>query len=55
MENLRGFSVKRMGRVLGVSRGGYYAWRRRRPSVGQGANEALVVRIKAIHAESHGT
>ena len=54
-KNRKEFSVRRMCQVLGVSRSGYYAWRQRRPSERQEANEALVVRIKAIHAESHGT
>ena len=44
-----------MCQVLGVSASGYYAWRRRRPSARQEANEALVERIKEIHVESDET
>lgn len=44
-----------MCQVLGVSASGYYAWRQRRPSARQKANEAMVKRIRAIHAESDAT
>ena len=44
-----------MCQVLGVSASGYYAWRQRRPSARQKANEAMVERIRAIHAESEAT
>lgn len=47
--------MKGMCRVLGVSASGYYAWRQRRPSARQQANEAMVERIRAIHAESEAT
>ena len=49
------FSVKRMCQVLGVSRSGYYAWRSRRPSARQMANQALVEHIVAIHRQSRET
>ena len=44
-----------MCRVLGVSRGGYYAWRNRSPSQRAEKDEMLTDRIKRIHAESKGT
>jgi putative transposase len=37
--------------LLGVSRSGYYAWRRRPPSPRAHANRALVAEIRRIHAE----
>jgi putative transposase len=40
-----------MCRVLDVSTGGYYQWRRRPPSARQGRSEALVAEIQAIHRE----
>ena len=49
--------VGRMCEVLGVSRAGYYAWRRRRAgprSVRQRADDALSVEICAVHARSKG-
>jgi putative transposase len=42
-------------RVLGVSRSGYYAWRRRPPSARTGTNAALTQTIRQIHAKSRGT
>ena len=41
--------------ALGVSRSGYYAWKRRPPSQRAKKNAALKKRIAAIHAESRGT
>lgn len=50
------FGVERMCRVLGVSRSGYYAWRRRRPSRRAQENQRLLVEVKAIHAtKNHDT
>jgi transposase InsO family protein len=43
--------VRLMCQVLGVSPGGYYGWRQRPPSPRQRRREALVVAIKAVHAE----
>lgn len=50
-------SVARLCRVLGVSLGGYYAWRNRPPSARAKAKEdlRLMERIRAIHAASRGT
>jgi putative transposase len=44
-----------MCRVYGVTRAGYYAWRSRERSERERQNEALAVRIRAVHAESRGT
>ncbi len=47
--NRDSFKVKRMSKVLGVSRSGYYAWRVRRPSARQQDNEHLLERIWDAH------
>ena len=44
-----------MCRVLGVSSSGYYAWAKRAPSARAISDAALIERIGAIHAASHGT
>jgi transposase InsO family protein len=49
------FTVRRMCQVLGVSPSGYYAWRKRRPSAREMANQALMTEIRAIHKESRET
>jgi len=49
------FPVKRMCKVLDVSRSGYYAWRGRPPSEREMANRALYKKIKEVYNESHGT
>lgn len=49
------YSVQRMCQVLGVSRSGYYAWRRRGPSARQMANQALEQQIAIIHRDSRET
>jgi len=46
------FKVKRMTKVLGVSRSGYYAWRIRRPSARQQDNEQLLEHIWDAHRRS---
>ena len=52
VERHRGrWPVRRMCRVLRVSPGGYYDWRGRPQSETAQRREALVVAIKAIHAE----
>jgi len=43
--------VSRRCALLGVSRSGYYAWRRRRPSVRAQTNQQLVLEMRRIHAE----
>ena len=42
-------------RLLGVSRSGYYAWRKRPPSARTRANQALACRIGEAHERSRGT
>jgi len=55
IENHRkSFPVRRMCKMLAVSSGGYYAWRRRPVSKLKMANEKLVEQIKEIHAEFEG-
>jgi putative transposase len=49
------FPIAAMARVLGVSTAGYYAWRSRPPSVLAAADEALLRRVRTIHAVSRGT
>jgi putative transposase len=46
------FGILAMCRVLSVTRQGYYAWRKRRPSRRADANEALLAEIRAIHFRS---
>lgn len=48
-------SVRALCRALGVSPSGYWAWRTRRPSVRERADEQLSARIRAIHQASRGT
>jgi transposase InsO family protein len=43
-----------MCRNLNVSKAGYYAWRGRKPSARARADEALKLRIRAIHLENKG-
>lgn len=46
------FGISAMCRVLLVTRQGYYAWRKRRPSRRIQANEALLAEIRASHFRS---
>jgi transposase InsO family protein len=46
------FKVKRMCKVFGVCRSGYYAWRTRRPSMRQRDNEQLLEQIWDAHKAS---
>ena len=41
-------------RVLGVSRSGFYAWRKRPPSAGEHRREELTERVRAIHRQVKG-
>jgi transposase-like protein len=41
--------VKLMCAAMGVSRSGYYAWRKRRPSARELANRQLLVAIRAVY------
>jgi putative transposase len=45
--------VHLQGEALGVSTAGYYAWRGRPASARQQRHDALLVEIRAIHAEFH--
>jgi putative transposase len=49
------FPVARMHKVLGVSRSGYYAWRKRPVSAREMANRELYKEIEAVYNESHET
>ena len=49
------YPVTTLCRVLGVSSSGYYAWRKRPPSVRSQADARLQAHIEAIHAWSDGT
>ena len=49
------YPIAAMCRVLGVSSSGYYAWAKRTPSARAISDAALIERIGAIHAASHGT
>ncbi len=49
------FPVAVMCRVLGVAPSGYWAWRRRGPSVRSTTDAELTARIRAIHHTSRGT
>ncbi len=56
MEEYRGvFRLKRMSKVLKVSRSGYYAWRKRRPSRREEANKGLLERIREVYRDSRKT
>jgi len=50
-----GFSFKICCRVLGVSRQGYYRYRRQPMSVAMMRREWLTALITQVHAESRGT
>ncbi len=49
------FSITLMCRVLGVSRSGYYAGRKRPPSARKMADQGLVEQIETIHQDSRRT
>jgi putative transposase len=49
------FSLKRMCRVLNVSRSGYYAWKRRSVSKRERDNEELLAQIRAAYQSSRRT
>lgn len=48
-------SIVRLCRLLGVSRSGYYAWRRRTPSSRSQTDHVLTVQIREIHRRSRTT
>ena len=49
------YGVKCMCRVLDVKRSGYYAWRKRKPSTREQANQALLAMIQTEHQKSRKT
>ena len=49
------FSISRMCVALGVSRSGYYAWRKRLPSAREQASERLLAHIQAAFDWSRNT
>ena len=49
------FPIATMARVLGVSKAGYHAWVRRPPSAHAVADEALLKRVRTVHASSRQT
>jgi transposase InsO family protein len=56
MEEYRGaYRLKIMCKALKVSRSGYYAWRTRKPSIRQKANEQLLEQIREAYRESRST
>jgi putative transposase len=56
MDEHRGvFRLKRMCTVLKVSRSGYYAWRKRKPSRREEANKELLGLIREVHNGSRNT
>jgi transposase InsO family protein len=54
-EHRSGFRVKKMCRILDVSRSRYYAWRRRSQGLRQQENERLIEKIKEAHQMSRRT
>lgn len=51
----REFPLRLMCRVLEVAPSGYYAWRKRSPSLHAIADELLMARVRLVFAESGGT
>lgn len=49
------YPLKRLCRVLQISRSGYYAWRRRPPSATAERREAMAQAARESHRDSHGT
>lgn len=56
-DNHGAYGVKRLCRILGVSRSGYYRWQAGKPTRLERAraDRELGEQIRAIHAESDGT
>jgi len=48
------FSVNAMCRTLGVTRSGYYAWKRRPPSASSKSDAQLAVKVAAAHRRNRG-
>jgi len=46
--------MRRMCQVLEVSVSGYYAWKQRKPSVRERADEQLIIAIRHAYQKSYG-
>lgn len=55
LRQLHGYPVGTLCKVFGVSKSGYYAWQKRRPSPRKEATERLEAAVKAAHARGRGT
>jgi len=51
-DHRRRWPIEVMCRVLRVSRSGFYAWRKRRPSARQKRQEQLLAKIRVVHQEN---
>ena len=51
-QHRQSYSIATCCRVLGVSRSGFYAWRRRGPSARAQADAALTTRIRTLHHQT---
>jgi len=49
------YPISKMSKVLKVGRSGYYAWRKRKPSARQQANQVLTEEIRRVHLKSRRT
>lgn len=49
------FSISMLCAVLGVSRSGYYAWQKRKPSAREQANQELIEQIQSLFSWSRST
>lgn len=49
------YSVKGLCQRMQISRSGYYAWRKRRPSQRQQENQQLIARLREVHEQSRST
>ena len=47
-------TISMMGRVLNLSRAGYYAWLKREKSTRERKNEMLTTKIRELHLETRG-
>ena len=48
------YAIERMCSALGVSESGYYAWRKREPSVHEQEDRRILAAIRRIHQDSRG-
>jgi putative transposase len=48
------YDVSLLARVLGVTRAGYYSWKRRPPCARAVADVELGEQVRRVHAESEG-